>query len=157
MSYILKTATLNDVEDIYNIMDHTWNAGTLKTDAGLEEQHRLFRLLHSQTKIRLEIMNNHLKYLLIKQENITIAFASYASTGIHTRGLKVHKMFAEPGERVSYYQKLLLDHIEKIALAHGITHLLLGKGMLGDFSMLGFEKQVSTAPGITNDELIKLL
>ena len=120
--YKLKTGTVNDVDEIWQVIEQTW----LDSRTSGEERRALINLLnitHSIGKIKAEILNNYQRYVLVVEDGSAVAFASYSSTGIHEPSFKIHKIYNIPSVQGKGYNKILIRYIEELASNRGSKQL----------------------------------
>ena len=120
--YKLKVATVNDIEDIWTIIEKTWLEGQI---GGIERKEFIstLNLTHSINKIKLEILNSYQRYILVEEKNNSVAFASYSVSGGHPPEFRIHKIYNLPSTEGQGYNRILIAHIELLASNRGCRKL----------------------------------
>jgi|GEM_PF-1760714 len=120
--YKLKVATVNDIEDIWTIIEKTWLEGQI---SGIERKELInkLHLTHSINKIKLEILYSYQRYILIEEKNNSVAFASYSVSGGHPPDFRIHKIYNLPSTEGKGYNRILIAHIETLASSRGCRKL----------------------------------
>jgi N-acetylglutamate synthase-like GNAT family acetyltransferase len=140
--YTIKKGTVNDIESIWMIIERTW----LESQITIKDRPELIRMLnltHSIKKIKLEILNNYQRYILVQEKECPVAFASYSLGEIHPPDFRIHKIYNLPGTEGKGYNKILILHIEGLAIERGSRKLLVKVGLLEKkeyFESLGFSE-----------------
>jgi len=112
-------------------------------------------IAHSVTKIKLEILNAYQRYILIEEKNCPVAFASYSLNGHHPPDFRIHKIYNLPGSEGKGYNKILISHIEALAMERGsakLSVLVRQREKKEYFESLGFSASLCQDTGV-NAEL----
>lgn len=120
--YKLKTGTVNDVEDIRQIIEMTWlDLHSIETERAALVS--MLDITHSAEKIKFEILNYYQHYVLVVEDDRSVAFAAYSVAGLHPPDFKIHKIYHLPALLIRDYNKILIKHIEELAYQRGSKHL----------------------------------
>lgn len=159
--YKLKAGTISDIEDIWMIIERTWLESRI---SGLDrvEMIKMLDLTHSIKKIRAEILNNYQRYILISEREAPVAFASYSVTGVHPPDFQIHKMYNLPSTEGKGYNKVLISHIEHLAIDRGCRKLTVNvkqEEKKQYFESLGFlaTQKPDTAEQITEQKTFTMV
>jgi len=156
--YRIKTATLNDVEEIWSIIEKTLES-EFEDDAERRKQLDFFYLTHSIKKIELEIMNNYQHYILLFRSNVAEAFAAFSILGRYPSYLKIQKIFHHNHNEKD--AEALIDYMEDLSKKRGLNRMtiqLISEERRFFFESKGFEKKIfeRDAPSAVNGlEMIK--
>jgi GNAT superfamily N-acetyltransferase len=120
--YIIRTATVNDVETIRRIADKTWwvTYGPI-----LEAEQISFMLneIYSVDKLHSQIENNLQTYLLLLEDGQPVAFAGYSPREENTDIYKLHKLYCLPETQGKGYGKILINEVAQKTIEAG-KHVL---------------------------------
>ena len=140
MKYQLKAGTLNDIEDIWQIIEKAWLQGQIDES---EKDKLILRLhiTHSIEKIRMEILNREQHYIMLIENECSVAFASYSFNHRYPADFSIHQLYNLPSAESKKYIQMLISHIEILALQQGSKHLMIQtakKEQSKYFESLGF-------------------
>ena len=140
--YRIKTGTLNDVEEIWSIIEKTLES-EFEDDTERRKQLDFFYLTHSIKKIELEIMNNYQHYILLFRLNVAEAFAAFSILGKYPSYLKIQKIFHHGDNEKD--AEALIDYMEELGKKRGLNRMviqLIGEERRVFFESKGFEKKI---------------
>lgn len=144
MKYQLKTGTVHDISDIWQIIEKAWLQGQL--NAATEEKLRVqLHITHSIEKIRMEILNHEQYYIILIENENCVAFASYSFNHSFPADFSIHKLYNLPSAESNKYIQMLISHIEILALHQGSQHLIIQtaeKEQSKYFESLGFHSNL---------------
>ena len=160
--YIIRQATVNDVETIRQIADTTWwNAyGPI-----LKKEQINFMLaeIYSAEKITTQIKNNSQTYLLLIENEKPVAFAAYSPREEAPEIYKLHKLYCLPETQGKGYGKTLIDAVINKTLEAGKQTLDLNVNRYNKaktfYEKMGFviayEENVPIGPYWMNDYVMR--
>ena len=122
MIHIVK-ATVADLNRITEIAHKTWplTYGEILSPAQLEYMLNAF---YSDAALRTNIKNGH-EFILAKEEDIILGFASFEHHYEDGNTTKIHKIYILPETQGKGIGKLLIDTITQFAKENNSTSLLL--------------------------------
>ncbi|WDF78284.1 GNAT family N-acetyltransferase [Mucilaginibacter sp. AW1-7] len=108
--YIIRKATVNDIDTILQIADTTWWA---TYSAILEREQIEFMLaeIYSAEKIEKQVSDNLQTYLLLEEEGTPVAFAAYSPRDENPDIYKLHKLYCLPQTQGKGYGKILINEV----------------------------------------------
>ena len=155
--YNIRYGTVNDVSSIEQIIERAW----LKTNISIDEKqniiHSLIKL-YPKDQIISEIQDQIQFYLLLTEEEIPMALASYSITDTCPADFRIHKIYSMPESQGKGDEKILIAKVEEIAIEHGGNLLFIylkGRNKKTDyFEALGFSlwnKKKTNDDNLTNE------
>jgi N-acetylglutamate synthase-like GNAT family acetyltransferase len=116
--YMIRTATVNDVEIIRAIADKTW---WVAYGPILEREQISFMLgeIYSAEKITKQVKENQQTFLLLEEEGKPVAFAAYSPREEDPEIYKLHKLYCLPETQGKGYGKILINEVAQKAIDAG--------------------------------------
>jgi GNAT superfamily N-acetyltransferase len=116
--YLIRQATINEVETIRDIADKTWQAAYSSI---LEQEQLTFMLaeIYSSEKLTGQIKNNIQTYLLLIEDDKPVAFAAFSPREENPEIYKLHKLYCLPETQGKGYGKVLINAVAARTLAAG--------------------------------------
>ena len=141
MIYIRK-ATREDVERIRFIIEECWSA----VSGDRESQKKIYLAInsfYSTRKVVDEINDNHSVYLLLIDEELAVAFASYKFTDTDTVSCELKALYCLPLTQGKRFGELLLKEVMKNTVEGGRNRIQIEFsdyiGHVALFDSFGFE------------------
>jgi GNAT superfamily N-acetyltransferase len=108
--YVIRKATVNDVETIRSIADKTWWHAYLPI---LEKEQISYMLseIYSVEKITSQLKHNTQTYLLLTEDERPVAFAAYSPREEDAEIYKLHKLYCLPETQGKGYGKILINEV----------------------------------------------
>lgn len=134
-------ATTADLKIISEIAHKTWplTYGEILSPAQLEYMLDAF---YSDTALRANMENGH-EFILAKEDNICLGFASFEHHYQNKNTTKIHKIYILPETQGKGIGKLLIDYVSQFAKENDATWLLLNVNRFNKaltfYQKLGFE------------------
>lgn len=134
-------ATTADLKIISEIAHKTWplTYGEILSPAQLEYMLDAF---YSDTALRANMENGH-EFILAKEDNICLGFASFEHYYQNKDTTKIHKIYILPETQGKGIGKLLIDYVSQFAKENDATWLLLNVNRFNKaltfYQKLGFE------------------
>ncbi|MDR6941816.1 GNAT family N-acetyltransferase [Mucilaginibacter pocheonensis] len=160
--FIIKIATVNDVETIRQIADQTWwvTYGPI-----LDEEQITYMLteIYPADKIRNQIENNLQTYLLLFEDGKPVAFASYSPREENADIYKLHKLYCLPITQGKGYGKILINEVAQKTIDAGKKVLELNVNRYNNaktfYEKMGFaiayEEDIAIGPYWMNDYVMR--
>jgi N-acetylglutamate synthase-like GNAT family acetyltransferase len=116
--YSIRQATINDLEIIRQIAEDTWWATYSPI---LEKEQISFMLgeIYSVERISSQLKNNTQTYLLLLEEDKSVAFAAYSPREEDPDIYKLHKLYCLPETQGKGYGKILINKVAEKTLEAG--------------------------------------
>ncbi len=116
--YIIRQATVNDVETIRSIAEQTW---WVAYSPILEKEQIEFMLgeIYATPKITSQIKNNSQTFLLLIEDDQPVAFAAYSPREEDPEIYKLHKLYCLPQTQGKGYGKMLINEVAAKTLEAG--------------------------------------
>jgi GNAT superfamily N-acetyltransferase len=116
--YIIRKATVNNVETIRSIADKTWQHAYGPI---LEKEQIAYMLaeIYSVEKITSQLRNDIQTYLLLIEDEKPVAFAAYSPRGEDRDIYKLHKLYCLPETQGKGYGKILINEVIKKTMEAG--------------------------------------
>ncbi|WP_140485919.1 GNAT family N-acetyltransferase [Flavobacterium sp. GSA192] len=140
MIHIVKAAVV-DLNSITEIAHKTWplTYGEILSPAQLEYMLNAF---YSEEALRANMKNGH-EFILAKEDNICLGFASFEYHYQNKNTTKIHKIYILPETQGKGIGKLLVENIKKRAIVNGSKSLLLNVNRfnkaIGFYHKMGFK------------------
>lgn len=140
MIHIVKAAEA-DLKTISKIAHKTWplTYGEILSEAQLDYMLNAF---YSDSALRENIENGH-QFILAKEADIVLGFASFEHNHQNKQLTKIHKIYILPETQGKGIGKLLIDSIAEFAKENHFTSLLLNVNRFNKaltfYQKLGFE------------------
>ncbi len=140
MIHIVK-ATAADLKSISEIAHKTWphTYGEILSQAQLDYMLDTF---YSDSALRENLENGH-EFILAKEDNICLGFASFEHRYQNENTTKIHKIYILPETQGKGIGKLLIDSIAEFAKENNSNSLLLNVNRFNKaltfYQKLGFE------------------
>jgi N-acetylglutamate synthase-like GNAT family acetyltransferase len=160
--YIIRKATVNDIDTILQIADTTWWA---TYSAILEREQIEFMLaeIYSAEKIEKQIFQNLQTYLLLAEEGTPVAFAAYSPRDENPDIYKLHKLYCLPQTQGKGYGKILINEIAEKTREAGKKVLELNVNRYNQaksfYEKMGFviayEEDIAIGPYWMNDYVMR--
>ncbi|HTG66222.1 MAG TPA: GNAT family N-acetyltransferase [Flavobacterium sp.] len=134
-------ATVDDLKNITEIAHKTWplTYGEILSQAQLEYMLNAF---YSDAALRANMENGH-EFILAKENDICLGFASFEHHHKNENTTKIHKIYILPETQGKGIGKLLIDTIAQLAKENNATTLLLNVNRFNKaltfYQKLGFE------------------
>lgn len=138
---IIKEALPNELNIIQDIAHKTWPVtyGEILTNAQLAYMLENF---YSTEALNGNLKNGH-RFILAKENDMTLGFASYAHDHPENYTTKIPKIYVLPETQGKGIGKLLIEAIEAEAIKHGAAKLTLNVNRLnkaiGFYQHFGFQ------------------
>jgi N-acetylglutamate synthase-like GNAT family acetyltransferase len=116
--YSIRKATVNDIEIIRSIADQTWWA-TYGPILAQEQITFMLDEIYSAAKIRDQIENDTQTYLLLLEDEQSVAFAAYSPREENADIYKLHKLYCLPVTQGKGYGKILINEVAQETVAAG--------------------------------------
>lgn len=137
----IRTALETDAAAIQEIAEATW-ATTYEPIVGATQVRYMLDTLYNTEKLTKQISDKEQVYLLLLENNIPVAFASYSPRTENPDIYKLHKLYALNETRGKGYGRLLVEAVEKAVTDAGKTTLDLNVNRYnpakGFYEKLGF-------------------
>lgn len=136
------TATTNDYQTIQNIAHQTWPIayGEILSRAQLDYMLEAF---YNEDALKDSVLNKGHRFVLAKEGEETLGFASYEHNYNQKQQTKIHKIYILPQTQGKGIGKILIDFIENIAKENNAIELSLNVNRfnkaLSFYQKLGFE------------------
>jgi N-acetylglutamate synthase-like GNAT family acetyltransferase len=160
--YIIRKATVNDIDTILQIADTTWWA---TYSAILEREQIEFMLaeIYSAEKIEKQVSDNLQTYLLLEEEGTPVAFAAYSPRDENPDIYKLHKLYCLPQTQGKGYGKILINEIAEKTREAGKKVLELNVNRYNQaksfYEKMGFviayEEDIAIGPYWMNDYVMR--
>lgn len=160
--FIIKIATVNDVETIRQIADQTWwvTYGPILAE---EQITYMLTEIYPADKIRNQIENNLQTYLLLFEDGKPVAFASYSPREENADIYKLHKLYCLPVTQGKGYGKILIDEVAQKTIDAGKNVLELNVNRYNNaktfYEKMGFaiadEEDIAIGPYWMNDYVMR--
>jgi diamine N-acetyltransferase len=108
--YIIRKATVNDVEAIRSIADKTW-LNAYSTILEKEQLDYMLGTIYSTENLTNQIKHNTQTYLLLIEDEKTVAFGAYSPREEDPEIYKLHKLYCLPETQGKGYGKILLNEV----------------------------------------------
>ncbi|RFZ82714.1 GNAT family N-acetyltransferase [Mucilaginibacter terrenus] len=108
--YLIREATVNDVEGIIKIAEQTWWP-TYEPLLGKEQVSYMLNELYSYGKIYSQVNSGAQTFLLLTEEDEPVAFAAYSPREENPDVYKLHKLYCLPSTQGKGYGKILIDTV----------------------------------------------
>ncbi len=120
--YTIRKATTTDTETIIQIAETTW---WVAYSPILEEEQIRFMLdeIYTAEKISNQIENNIQTYLMLLEDEQSVAFAAFSPREDDVDIYKLHKLYCLPVTQGKGYGKILIDAVSNEVLKAG-KHIL---------------------------------
>ena len=120
--YIIRKATIADVEIIRQIAEKTWWP-TYVPILSSEQITYMLGALYSAEKIHHQIATNEQSFLLLIEDEEAVAFAAYSAREEDPDIYKLHKLYCLPQTQGKGYGKILIDAVVERVRAAGKSTL----------------------------------
>ena len=120
--YIIRKATVDDVETIREIARQTW-WDTYSHILAEEQLRFMLGDIYSVKKITSQINNDIQTFLLLVEDEKTVAFAAYSPREEDPQIYKLHKLYCLPQTQGKGYGKILIQEVINKTLQAGV-HVL---------------------------------
>ena len=160
--FIIKIATVNDVETIRQIADQTWwvTYGPILAE---EQITYMLTEIYPADKIRNQIENNLQTYLLLFEDGKPVAFASYSPREENADIYKLHKLYCLPVTQGKGYGKILINEVAQKTIDAGKKVLELNVNRYNNaktfYEKMGFaiayEEDIAIGPYWMNDYVMR--
>ena len=134
--------TPKDFEIIRAIAYQTWPAtyGKILSKAQLDYMLAKF---YSEESLNINLAQQNHHFLLVKENEITVGFASYEHHYHQKSVTRIHKIYILPQTQGKGFGKILMDHIEQLALQNNNNYLSLNVNRFNKalrfYQKIGFE------------------
>ncbi|HRH99486.1 MAG TPA: GNAT family N-acetyltransferase [Saprospiraceae bacterium] len=108
-------ADLHDIEKIQTIARITWPV-TFKQILSQEQLEYMLQMMYSTESLREQMEAKTHQFLIAKQDENALGFASYELNYLNEPKTKIHKIYILPAQQGKGLGKLLFDEIEKTAI-----------------------------------------
>jgi len=108
--YLIRKATAADVDTIQHIADKTWWV-TYAPILAKEQIAFMLDELYSTEKILFQINHNTQTYLILVEDDIPVAFASYSPREEEPEIYKLHKLYCLPSTQGKGFGKILINEV----------------------------------------------
>jgi GNAT superfamily N-acetyltransferase len=160
--YFISQATENDAATIRDIAEITWQQVYAPILAA-EQLAYMLKEIYSEEKLTDQIKNNQQTYLLLVQDEQTVAFAAFSPRGENPDIYKLHKLYCLPSTQGKGYGKVLVNEAISQILQAGKHALELNVNRYNNaknfYEKLGFsviyEEDVPIGPYFMNDFVMR--
>ncbi|MFD0766655.1 GNAT family N-acetyltransferase [Mucilaginibacter lutimaris] len=116
--YLIREATVADVDDILQIAEQTWWP-TYEPLLGKEQVAYMLGELYTAEKIGRQISEKQQIFLLLMEDGQPVAFAAYSPRQEDAEIYKLHKLYCLPATQGKGYGKILINAVADKALEAG--------------------------------------
>jgi len=120
--YIIRQATIKDVETIRSLAKEIWYDTYLPILAEAQLEYMLGDI-YSTKKLSTQIKNNEQTFLLLLEDEQVVAFAAYSPREEDADIYKLHKIYCLPATQGKGYGKVLINTVCEAVIKAG-KHLL---------------------------------
>jgi GNAT superfamily N-acetyltransferase len=160
--YFTRQATENDAVTIRDIAEITWQQ-VYAPILSAEQLAYMLKEIYSEEKLTDQIKNNQQTYLLLVQDEQTVAFAAFSPRGENPDIYKLHKLYCLPSTQGKGYGKVLVNEAISQILQAGKHALELNVNRYNNaknfYEKLGFsviyEEDVPIGPYFMNDFVMR--
>jgi GNAT superfamily N-acetyltransferase len=159
----IRNATLQDVFIIKEIAEKTWWP-TYSSILAKEQLQYMLDLIYSAESLK-EVMNNKSQhFIILSEDEIPVAFASYGMRPEDEKIGKLHKLYALPETQGKGYGKLLIEEVKSRLYDQNVRTLDLNVNRFNKaksfYEKAGFtvlrEEDVPIGPYWMNDYVMRL-
>ena len=111
----ISKATIEDIKYIQTVAYHTWPIVYISI-ISQEQIAYMLDLFYSKEVLQENISKNGHKFILLKEDNIVLGFASFEHNYEKNRITRLHKLYLMPEYHRKGMGKLLMKEVEKSAL-----------------------------------------
>lgn len=160
--YFIRTATAADIEMLRQLAQETWYA-TYLSILSQEQLDYMLAEIYSTEKLTQQIENNEQTFILVIENDQTVAFAAYSPREENPEIYKLHKLYCLPATQGKGYGKLLINEVSHRVLEAGKNLLELNVNRHNKaksfYEKLGFkviyEDNIAIGPYWMNDYIMQ--
>jgi len=160
--YSIRQATINDVEIIRTLAEEIWYDAYLSI-LTKEQLDYMLTEIYSTEKLTDQIENNLQTFLLVIEDEQTVAFAAYSPREENADIYKLHKLYCLPSTQGKGYGRVLINEVSNKVLEAGKTILELNVNRYNKaksfYEKMGFtvayEEDIAIGPYFMNDFVMR--
>ena len=160
--YFIRQATINDVETIRTLAEEIWYDAYLSILTKEQLDYMLTEIYSSQ-KLTDQIKNNLQTFILLVEDEQTVAFAAYSPREENVDIYKLHKLYCLPSTQGKGYGRVMINEVSNKVLEAGKSILELNVNRYNKaknfYEKMGFtvayEEDIAIGPYFMNDYVMR--
>jgi len=160
--YFIRQATINDVETIRTLAEEIWYDAYLSILTKEQLDYMLTEIYSSQ-KLTDQIKNNLQTFILVVEDEQTVAFAAYSPREENVDIYKLHKLYCLPSTQGKGYGRVMINEVSNKVLEAGKSILELNVNRYNKaknfYEKMGFtvayEEDIAIGPYFMNDYVMR--
>ncbi len=160
--HIIRPATLADADCIVKIAHQTWWPA-YRDILSAEQISYMLQSIYLSDKIATQIEDGTQQYLILEDDGVPVAFASYSPRSEDAEVYKLHKLYCHPSTQGKGYGKLLIDSVVDMVKQAGKTKLELNVNRSNNakrfYEKMGFtiayDEDIAIGPYFMNDHVMR--
>jgi len=160
--YFIRQATINDVETIRTLAEEIWYDAYLSI-LTKEQLDYMLTEIYSTQKLTDQIENNLQTFILLVEDEQTVAFAAYSPREENVDIYKLHKLYCLPSTQGKGYGRVMINEVSNKVLEAGKSILELNVNRYNKaknfYEKMGFtvayEEDIAIGPYFMNDYVMR--